>query len=132
MPNPKKKARQLVAMVLVDTSIWVSHLRIGDVHLSALLQEEEVLCHPFIVGELACGNIKNRTEVITLLQALPMARMAKNEEVLRFIESHGLMGAGLGLIDVHLLASALLSKTPLWTTDKPLREASVKLNFAYQ
>jgi predicted nucleic acid-binding protein len=119
-------------MVLVDTSIWVSHLRIGDARLNALLQEEEVICHPFIVGELACGNIKNRTEVLTLLQALPMARMAKKEEVLRFIESHGLMGVGLGLIDVHLLASALLSKARLWTTDKPLREASVKLNVAYQ
>jgi predicted nucleic acid-binding protein len=119
-------------MILVDTSIWVSHLRRGDAHLNALLQEEEVICHPFIVGELACGNIKNRIEVLTLLQTLPMARMAKNEEVLRFIESHGLMGVGLGLIDVHLLASALLSKTPLWTTDKPLREASIRLSIAYQ
>lgn len=119
-------------MVLVDTSVWVSHLRIGDAHLNALLQEEEVICHPFIVGELACGNIKNRTEVLTLLQTLPMVMMAKNEEVLGFIESHELMGVGLGLIDVHLLASALLSKTPLWTTDRPLRGASVRLNIAYQ
>ena len=89
-------------MVLVDTSIWVSHLRMGDARLK------------------------------DLLQALPMARMAKNDEVLRFIEAHGLMGVVLGLIDVHLLASALLSKALLWTTDKPLGEASAKLNVAYQ
>jgi hypothetical protein len=119
-------------MVLVDTSIWVFHLRGGNAYLNALLQEEGVLCHPFIVGELACGSIKNRTEVLTLLQALPMAMIAKREEVLRFIEAHGLMGVGLGLIDVNLLASALLSKAPLWTADKPLREASIKLNIAYQ
>ena len=91
-------------MVLADTSIWISHFRTGDTHLRALLQSEEILCHPFIVGELACGNIKNRAEILTLLQALPVSRMATNEEVLRFIEAQRLMGAGLGLVDVHLLA----------------------------
>ncbi len=118
-------------MILVDTSIWISHLREGDAQLKALLQEEEVLCHPFIVGELACGNIKNRTEVLTELQALPTARIATDEEVLRFIEANGLMGMGLGFIDVHLLASALLSDTPLWTADKQLKRASASLRVAY-
>jgi len=118
-------------MVLVDTSIWVLHLRTGDAHLNALLKDEGVICHPFVVGELACGSIRNRTEVLTLLQSLPIAKVAKHEEVLRFIEVHGLMGTGLGLIDVHLIASALLSNTPLWTADKSLGEASFKLNIAY-
>jgi predicted nucleic acid-binding protein len=119
-------------MILVDTSIWVSHLREGDAQLKALLRDEEVLCHPFVVGELACGNIKNRTEVLTELQALPMARIVTDEEVLWFIEANRLMGLGLGLIDVHLLASALLSNAPLWTTDKHLRRASANLDVAYQ
>jgi len=119
-------------MVLVDTSVWVSHFRMGDAHLKVLLQDEEVLCHPFVVGELACGNIKNRVEILTLLQALPMAKMAEHEEVLAFIEAYQLMGVGLGLIDVHLLASALLSRVPLWTADKQLRHASAKLHIAYR
>jgi len=119
-------------VILVDTSIWVSHLNTGDVHLKALLEQGEVACHPFIIGELACGNIRNRTEVLSLLRALPMARMAEHDEVLNLINRHGLMGVGLGLIDVHLLASALLSNAPLWTADKPLMAASIQLNINYQ
>lgn len=118
-------------MVLVDTSIWVSHLRKGNAHLKTLLEKAEVVCHPFIIGELACGNIKNRTEILSSLQALPMASIAKHEEVLRLIESHNLMGSGLGLIDVHLLAAALLTRAPLWTADKRLRAASAELSIAY-
>ena len=119
-------------MVIVDTSIWVSHLRAGVTHLNALLYEGEVLCHPFIVGELACGHIRNRTEVLSLLQTLPMATVAGYEEILPFIESHRLMGAGLGLIDVHLLAAAFLSRSPLWTSDKSLKAASIRLNIDYK
>ena len=119
-------------MVLVDTSIWVSHLNAGDAHLKSLLEQGEVACHPFIVGELACGNIRNRSEVLSLLQALPMARMAEHDEVLDFIDRHSLMGTGLGLIDMHLLASALLSRAPLWTVDKPLTAASIRLNVNHQ
>jgi len=118
-------------MVLVDTSIWVSHLRKGDVRLRALLENAEVICHPFIIGELACGNLRNRTEILSSLRALPTAVVAEDEEVLRFIESHRLMGRGLGLIDMHLLASALLTRVPLWTADKRLRAASTELNLAY-
>lgn len=118
-------------MVLVDTSIWVSHLRKGNARLKTLLEKAEVVCHPFIIGELACGNIKNRTEILSSLQALPMASIAKHEEVLRLIESHNLMGSGLGLIDVHLLAAALLTRAPLWTADKRLRAASAELSIAY-
>ena len=119
-------------MVLVDTSIWISHLQTGDVHLKELLEKGEVACHPFIVGELACGNIQNRAEVLSLLRALPMASMAGHGEILHFIDRQRLMGIGLGFIDVHLLASALLSNVPLWTEDKQLRTASAGLNINYQ
>jgi len=118
-------------MVLVDTSIWISHLTKGNTRLKTLLKKAEVVSHPFIIGELACGNIKNRTEILSLLEALPMASVAKHEEVLHFIESHHLMSRGLGLIDVHLLASALLTRVPLWTADKRLRAASAELDIAY-
>ncbi len=100
-------------MVLVDTSVWVAHLRDGTIGLEALLNEGEVICHPFIIGELACGNLKNRSEILSFLQALPMATHAEHEEVMQFIENYGLMGKGLGYMDLHLLASALLTKVPL-------------------
>ena len=118
-------------MVLVDTSIWVTHLREGNARLKTLLTNGEVVCHPFIIGELACGNIKNRTEILSSLHALPTAAVAKHEEVLHVIESHHLMARGLGFIDVHLLASALLTRVPLWTADKHLRAASTDLNITY-
>ena len=119
-------------MVIVDTSIWVSHLRTGGTYLKTLLQDGEVLCHPFIVGELACGHIRNRTEILSLLQTLPMAKVAGHEEILQFIGSHRLMGVSLGLIDVHLLAAAFLSRASLWTSDKHLKAASVRLNIDYK
>ncbi len=118
-------------MVLVDTSIWVAHLRRGDIGLEALLNEGEVVCHSFIIGELACGNLKNRSAILSLLQALPMAIPAEHEEVMQFIEKNSLMGKGLGYIDMHLLASAILSRVPLWTLDKKLKQVSLKLGIAY-
>ena len=118
-------------MVLVDTSVWVAHLRDGTIGLEELLEEGDVVCHPFIVGELACGNLKNRAEVLSLLQALPMAVHADHEEVIQFIENHRLMGKGLGYIDVHLLASANLMKVQLWTLDKRLNEVSSRMGLAY-
>jgi len=118
-------------MVLVDTSIWVAHLRDGNKRLEALLHEGHVLCHPLIIGELACGNLKNREEILSFLQKLPTAAPAQHEEVLIFIERHALMGKGLGLLDIHLLASAFLSKVPLWTLDKPLDRMSSLLGLSY-
>jgi predicted nucleic acid-binding protein len=112
-------------MVLVDTSVWVAHLREGTIGLEALLNEGEVICHPFIIGELACGNLKNRSEILSLLRALPMATHAEHEEVMQFIENYGLMGKGLGYMDLHLLASAILTKVPFWTIDKNLIENAV-------
>ncbi len=118
-------------MVLVDTSVWVAHLRDGTIGLEALLNEGEVICHPFIIGELACGNLKNRSEILSFLQALPMATHAEHEEVMQFIENYGLMGKGLGYMNLHLLASALLTKVPLWTLDKKLNDISSRMRLAY-
>src|SRR3989339_553666 len=94
-------------MVLVDTSVWVEHLRHGNIRLEALLNDSRVVCHPFIIGELACGNLKNRAEVLSLLHALPMAISVEHEETMQFIENHLLMGKGLGYIDIHLLMSTI-------------------------
>jgi predicted nucleic acid-binding protein len=118
-------------MVLVDTSVWVEHLRSGSNRLESLLTNGSVVCHLFIVGELACGNLSNRVEILTLLQALPLANHADHEEVMHFIENYSLMGKGLGYIDMHLLVSAILTKVPLWTLDKKLKEVSSKLGLGY-
>lgn len=118
-------------MVLIDTSVWVAHLRHGDIKLKSLLNDSRVVCHPFIIGELACGNLKNRAEILSLLHALPMAISVEHEEAMQFIENHLLMGKGLGYIDIHLLASAILTKVPLWTLDKKLKGISVELGAGY-
>ncbi|HMK77820.1 MAG TPA: type II toxin-antitoxin system VapC family toxin [Thermodesulfobacteriota bacterium] len=118
-------------MVLVDTSVWVSHLRNGNVGLEKLLNAGEVVCHPFVVGELACGNLKNRHEILTYLQSLPMSILTEDEEVLKFIENNHLMGMGLGYVDVHLIASALLTDVPLWTFDKTLAKFTKKTGISY-
>ncbi len=115
-------------MILVDTSVWVEHFRSGTIGLDALLIDGQVVCHPFIIGELACGNLRNRTEILSLLQDLPMASCADDDEVIQFIDEHRLMGKGLGYIDIHLLMSSLLTRIPLWTTDKRLHEASLTLS----
>lgn len=119
-------------MVIVDTSIWVTHLRQGSRHLSELLLDAQVVCHPFIVGELACGNIKNRVEFLSLLLSLPMVPTVSLDELLYFIDRHRLMGMGIGFIDAHLLASAQLSKIPLWTSDRKLKAAATKLESSYK
>jgi len=119
-------------MVLVDTSIWVSHFRDGDPQLEALLMAGRVVCHPFIIGELACGQLKKRKEILTLLQTLPKASTVDHKEALQFIEHHQLMEFGLGYVDVHLLASAKLSGVPLWTKDKKLAEVSKELSVLYK
>lgn len=114
-------------MVLVDTSVWVAHFRYGEAGLTSMLQEGRVVCHPLIIGELACGNLKNRAEILVLLQALPGAIRAKTSEVLRFIEDQTLMGKGLKYLEIHLLASALLSRACLWTLNGQLHQAARKL-----
>ena len=118
-------------MVLVDTSIWVTHLREGSRCLEKLLLDSEVVCHPFIIGELACGNIKNRKEILTLLRSLPMGPTIDLNEFLFYIERNELMGMGIGFVDVHILASAQLLEIPLWTSDKRLKSAAVELKIFY-
>lgn len=119
-------------MILVDTSVWVDHLRKGAPALAAALEQGNVLMHPFVRGELACGNLKNRGQVLRLLGELPGAPIATDGETLGFIERRALMGRGLGYIDVHLLASVALTGTArLWTRDKRLAVAAVDLKLAY-
>ncbi len=110
--------------VLVDTSVWVDHLRRGNSELAGLLEEGGVLTHPHVMGELACGTLHRRGRILSLLQALPRAPEARFEEVLELVERHGLYGRGLGWIDVHLLAAARLAAVPLWTLDRRLHRAS--------
>ena len=119
-------------MVLVDTSVWVLHFREGNAGLEKLLSQDQVLCHRFIVGEIACGNIKNRTEILRLLQQLPLVTHAKHEEVINFIETNKLMGRGLGYIDLHLSASAKLTGIPMWTLDKRLDETNKELGISFK
>ena len=106
--------------MLVDTSIWVEHLRHSQLGLVSLLHRAEVHCHPFILGELACGSITNRSEILQLLRRLPSVQVVDNEEVMTFVERHRLMSRGVGWVDVHLLASAALENILLWTTDRRL------------
>lgn len=107
-------------MILVDTSVWVEHLRRGLPRLATHLQEGEALIHPWVIGELACGNLRNRSQVLELLQGLPAATVASDAEVLMLIERDQLMGRGIGYVDAHLLASARLSHCRLWTQDRRL------------
>ncbi|HYA24390.1 MAG TPA: type II toxin-antitoxin system VapC family toxin [Terriglobales bacterium] len=124
--------RAVRIVMLVDTSVWVDHLRRGDPGLQLLLGREEVECHPFIIGELACGSLRHRAEILSLLQRLPRVPLGSHEEVLTFIERHGLMGCGIGWIDAHLLTSTSLAGSLLWTRDRRLREIAVTLDLFAQ
>jgi len=118
-------------MVLIDTSVWVLHLREGNIGLKRLLNDGDVVCHPFIIGELACGNLKNRYEILSFLQALPLATQVEHEDVMQFVENYRLMGKGLGYIDMHLLASALVTEVSIWTLDKKLDEVLSDLGIGF-
>ena len=108
-------------MVLVDTSVWVSHLRSGEPHLADSLEEGLVLMHPAVMGELACGNLRNRNTFLNDLAELQKAVAATHEETLLLVESRKLWGRGIGWIDAHLLASSLLSGCFFWTLDERLK-----------
>ena len=113
--------------MLVDTSVWIDHFRRSDHDLEYLLEDGLVLTHPFVIGELACGSMAKRSQVLELLAALPTVLIATNDEALALVDRHRLFGTGLGWIDVHLLASAKLSQEPLCTADRRLRAAAVKV-----
>lgn len=120
-------------MILVDTSIWIDHLRAGDPLLVELLNDCRVLIHPFVAGELACGNLKNRASILSLLREMPATPVAGDDEVLFFIERHGLMGRGIGYIDAHLLAAvSLAGAARLWTRDMRLDAAAESMGLAYR
>jgi predicted nucleic acid-binding protein len=119
-------------VILVDTSVWIDHLRSGEPLLVAALEGGRVLMHPFVLGELACGNLANWSEVLELLGGLPAAPSATDPEALEFIERRTLMGRGIGYIDVHLLASIALSgDARLWTRDRRLTAVATELTVAF-
>ena len=119
-------------MIVVDTSVWIDHFRTNQAGLAALLDDAQVLVHPFIIGELACGNLRARAELLSLLQQLPHAPQASQEEVLLFIERHALMGRGIGYVDAHLLAAtALAEEARLWTRDRRLKRVAEDLNISH-
>jgi predicted nucleic acid-binding protein len=117
-------------MWLADTSVWIQHFRKGEPVLENRLSDGLVLMHPFVTGELACGNLKNRSGILWYLDVLPLAKVALDTEVLRLIEDRQFWGRGLGWVDVHLLGSALLSNCRLWTFDRQLGEAAKELGLA--
>jgi len=113
--------------MLVDTSVWIDHFRQGNERLVFLLERESVVTHELIVGEIACGGLRNRNEILALLRALPCVPTVQHSEALSFVEDHRLWGRGLGWIDVHLMASAKLAASVLWTLDRRLAKAGEEL-----
>jgi predicted nucleic acid-binding protein len=110
-------------LILADTSVWIDHLRSGDKTLSQYLNQGQIVIHPFIIAELALGSLNDRIKTLTLLDLLPQVRVAQLSEIRTLIEARSLYNLGIGLTDIHLIASALISPpTPLWTRDKPLRK----------
>ena len=119
-------------MILVDTSVWINHLRSKDADLERLLNDGRVLSHPFITGELAVGNLNPRNPILHALSRLPEATVARDEEVLNLISIHSLAGRGIGYIDAHLLAAVqLTSGAALWTRDKRLHDLAMKRSLAF-
>jgi len=119
-------------MILVDTSVWIDHLRRGEPELVVLLNQSQVLMDPFVIGELACGQLKARSRILELLHGLPPAKQATHADVLHFVERHALHGRGVGYVHVHLCASAKLSGAQLWTRDKRLIEIAEVLGLVFQ
>ena len=124
-PESAAKASADAGVIVVDTSIWVDHLRVGNASLAALLSDGRVLTHPFVIGELALGSFRQRRAVLADLSDLPEVVVATDAEVLSFIDRHSLFGRGVGYIDVHLLAAARLTAgAKLWTNDRRLHDVA--------
>jgi predicted nucleic acid-binding protein len=114
-------------MILVDSSVWIDHFRRAHPTLVDELGQMRVVSHPFVVGELACGRLPARDRVLSLMARLPVVQPVSNQEALAFIDAHELSGAGLGWVDVHLLAAARLARVQLWTRDKALERAAARV-----
>lgn len=120
-------------MILADTSVWIDHLRGGDGGLEYALMTGSILTHPFVIGEIALGHLRERKRILESLRELPLADVATDDEVLRMIDSAKLFGRGIGYVDAHLLAAARLSRNAtLWTRDRLLREAAQHLGLAHE
>lgn len=119
-------------MILVDTSVWAEHLRSENRFLRRLLEEKRVRMHTFVLGELACGNLKRREATLDHLRSIPEAVLADHADAFHVLESRRLWGTGVGWIDVHLLASALITPCLLWTLDQSLNTAARALKISYQ
>ncbi|MDM0079005.1 type II toxin-antitoxin system VapC family toxin [Variovorax sp. J31P179] len=118
-------------MILVDTSVWIDHLAHGDARLQTLLEDGEVLTHPYVIGEIALGSLPRRQETLSALQALPAIDIASADEAMAFLHGEQLFGMGIGYVDLHLLAATRLEPAArLWTRDKRLLQAAVKLKLA--
>lgn len=117
--------------VLADTSIWIDYLSSGNPGMGALLDKEVVAMHPFVIGELACGNLKDRPAFLARLRLIPHAPSASQEEAMHFLENNKLWGFGINWVDLHLLASSRLAGAYLWTRDKALQKAAEKLRIAF-
>lgn len=114
-------------MILVDTSIWIDHFRHGDAELRKIIEDDRLLCHPVVIGELALGSLRDRDAIMTYLAAQPEALIASHDEVMVMIDQHSIFSMGIGYTDAHLLASALIDRRSiLWTRDKRLAAAAQK------
>ena len=118
-------------MILADTNVWIKHFRKSDAELISQLNIGFVACHPYIIGELACGNLGNRAEILMLLQSLPSSPVVEVTEILEFIENNSLMGRGLGYVDIHLLASVIIGNLVLCTYDRRLNDVAIELGVSY-
>lgn len=117
-------------MILVDTSVWIDHLRHSERRLLQLLENGSVLTHPLVIEELACGHLRDRSAIIGLLHALPSSPVVTHIEVLGLISSKTLYGVGLGAVDVHLIASAMLAGSMIWSKDKALSREATRLRLS--
>ena len=118
-------------MVIVDTSIWIDHFRNSNESLKALLRNDQVLMHPFVIGELACGNLKDRQSTVSLLGALLRCTVASDMETLHMIEIQKLYGEGIGFVDAHLLAACQLARCTIWTKDRALLAVAGRLGIVH-
>ena len=116
--------------ILVDTSVWVDFLAAREPVFKKYLQENNVWVHPFVIGEIATGSIKNRVEILNLMQSLPTLEILEHDEVMYFLEQHQFYAKGIGWVDLHLLAASMLFSKPIWTKDKRLRKLAQDLGTA--